>query len=75
MIDCADDTEAILAAIECALSPHMRAMAARRELPYGCGGASKRIKDVLATIELDGLLAKEFHQLKPRCDLVPTFSP
>jgi UDP-hydrolysing UDP-N-acetyl-D-glucosamine 2-epimerase len=74
VIDCADDTEAILAAVECALSPHMRAKAAQRESPYGSGGASKRIKDVLATIEFDRLLAKEFHQLKPRYDLVPTFS-
>ena len=64
VIDCADDTEAILAAIECALSPHTRSKAERRESPYGCGGASKRIKDVLVTIELDELLAKRFHQLK-----------
>jgi UDP-hydrolysing UDP-N-acetyl-D-glucosamine 2-epimerase len=63
VIDCADDTEAILAAIECALSPRMRAKAVARRSPYGCGGASKRIKDVLATIQLEGLLAKEFHQL------------
>jgi hypothetical protein len=38
-------------------------MAARRESPYGRGGASKCIKDVLATVELDQLQAKRFHPL------------
>jgi UDP-hydrolysing UDP-N-acetyl-D-glucosamine 2-epimerase len=61
VIDCADDTNAILAAIGCAMSPAAHAIAARRESPYGQGGASKRIKDVLATVELDFLLAKRFH--------------
>jgi UDP-hydrolysing UDP-N-acetyl-D-glucosamine 2-epimerase len=64
VIDCADDTVAILAAIGCALSPASKAMAARRESPYGRGGASRRIKDVLATVELDFLLAKRFHPLR-----------
>ena len=64
VIDCADDTEAILAAIGCALSPAAQAMAARRESPYGGGGASRRIKDVLATVELDPLLAKRFHPMR-----------
>ena len=64
VIDCADDTGAILAAIGCALSPASQAMAARRESPYGRGGASTRIKDVLATVELDLLLAKRFHPLR-----------
>jgi UDP-hydrolysing UDP-N-acetyl-D-glucosamine 2-epimerase len=64
VIDCADDTVAILAAIGCALSPASKAMAARRESPYGRGGASRRIKDVLATVELDPLLAKRFHPLR-----------
>ena len=64
VIDCADSTDAILAAIGCALSPSAQEIAARRESPYGRGGASKRIKDVLATVELDFLLAKRFHPLR-----------
>jgi len=63
VIDCADNTDAILAAIGCALSPAAQAIAAQRESPYGRGGASKRIKDVLATVELDFLLVKRFHRL------------
>ena len=47
-----------------AVAAHAQAMAARRESPYGSGGASKRIKDVLATVELDFLLAKRFHPLR-----------
>jgi UDP-hydrolysing UDP-N-acetyl-D-glucosamine 2-epimerase len=61
VIDCADDTDAIGSAIARALSPPAQATAARRESPYGPGGASKRIKDVLATVELEGLLAKAFY--------------
>jgi UDP-hydrolysing UDP-N-acetyl-D-glucosamine 2-epimerase len=64
VIDCADNTDAILAAIGCALSPAAQAIAARRESPYGRGGASKRIKDVLATVELDLLLVKRFHPMR-----------
>jgi UDP-hydrolysing UDP-N-acetyl-D-glucosamine 2-epimerase len=64
VIDCADDKDAIVAAIGCALSPAAQATAARRESPYGTGGASKRIKDVLATVELEGLLAKRFHYVQ-----------
>jgi hypothetical protein len=64
VIDCADSTDAILVAIGCALSPSAQAIAARRDSPYGRGGASKRIKDVLATVELDFLLAKRFHPLR-----------
>jgi UDP-hydrolysing UDP-N-acetyl-D-glucosamine 2-epimerase len=64
VIDCADDTDAIVAAIACALSPIVQATAARRESPYGTGGASKRIKDVLASVELDRLLAKRFRPLR-----------
>jgi len=63
VIDCADNTDAILAAIGCALSPAAQAIAAQRESPYGRGGASKRIKDVLATVELDFLVVKRFHRL------------
>jgi hypothetical protein len=63
VIDSTDDTNAIFAAIGCALSPAAQAIAARRESPYGKGGASKRINDVLATVELDQLLPKRFHQL------------
>jgi UDP-N-acetylglucosamine 2-epimerase (non-hydrolysing) len=61
VIDCADDTDAIVAAIGRALSLAAQATAARRGSPYSCGGASKRIKDVPATVELDGLLAKRSH--------------
>jgi UDP-N-acetylglucosamine 2-epimerase (non-hydrolysing)/GDP/UDP-N,N'-diacetylbacillosamine 2-epimerase (hydrolysing) len=62
IIDCGDDTEAIASAIEQALSPSMQALGARKESPYKAG-ASKRIKHVLATARLQGLLNKSFHAL------------
>jgi UDP-hydrolysing UDP-N-acetyl-D-glucosamine 2-epimerase len=64
VIDCADDTQSIVEAIERALSPDMQALAARRVSPYGTGGASTRIKDILASVDLAGLLMKSFHTMK-----------
>ncbi len=65
VIDCADETQAIVAAIERALSPQMLDLAARRVSPYGGGGASARIKNTLATVDLDHLLLKSFYTLPP----------
>jgi UDP-hydrolysing UDP-N-acetyl-D-glucosamine 2-epimerase len=61
VIDCPDDMDAIAAAIGLALSARAQANASRRESPYRAGGASKRIKNVLATVELEGLLAKRIY--------------
>ncbi len=64
VIDCADEIQSIVEAIERALSPDMQALAAHRVSPYGGGGASKRIKDVLAGVDLAGLLMKSFYTMK-----------
>lgn len=63
VVDCADTTEAILAAIAKARSPELRVIAARRETPYGAPGASARIVDVLRGLDLDGILFKRFHEV------------
>jgi UDP-hydrolysing UDP-N-acetyl-D-glucosamine 2-epimerase len=63
VIDCAEDRDAIVAAIERALSPQMKATAARRNSPYGTGGASENIKKVLAAVDLENLLEKKFYSL------------
>jgi UDP-hydrolysing UDP-N-acetyl-D-glucosamine 2-epimerase len=60
VIDCGTGTRDIGRAIARALAPEFRAACARRETPYGTGGASRAIVDVLATAELGGLLAKGF---------------
>lgn len=63
VIDCAGDAPAIRQAIERALSPAHRAIAARRECAYGHGNSSARIKDILKSHPLDGLTIKRFHDL------------
>lgn len=63
VIHCAPDAPAILAAIRHALSPGHRAVAARRETPYGTAGAAERMLSVLRAHPLDDLLVKRFHNL------------
>lgn len=63
VVDCEDTAEAILTAIAKARSPELRAIAARRETPYGAPGASARIVEVLRGLDLDGILFKRFHEV------------
>lgn len=46
-----------------ALSPRFREAVRKVVSPYGAGGASKRIKDALKSVDLDGILKKRFHDL------------
>ena len=64
VIDCKDSSDAIRAAIKKALSPGFRRRAARAKNIFGRGGnASKKIKDVLKRVRLDGILMKPFYDL------------
>lgn len=63
VIDCGETPEEILAAIRKAVSDDFRQLAATSGSPYGDGSAVPRIKDVLATYPLDGILLKRFHDL------------
>ena len=63
VIDCTGDAEAIRQAIEQALSDAHRALAARRETPYGGPGAAQRIVRILRETPLEGLLRKRFFDL------------
>jgi UDP-hydrolysing UDP-N-acetyl-D-glucosamine 2-epimerase len=65
IIDCAEETGAIKAAIETALSPAFQAAAAQAEPPYGRGGAAAAIHRVLRSVPLDDLARKHFHDLTP----------
>lgn len=65
VIDSAPDQQAILAAIK-----HMYAEDFRQTLlttvnPYGDGGASKKIVQLLKDYPLDGILKKSFYDLEP----------
>ncbi|HKW84799.1 MAG TPA: UDP-N-acetylglucosamine 2-epimerase, partial [Burkholderiaceae bacterium] len=66
VIHCADEPQAIRSALDRALSAEHKALAARKETPYGTAGAAERIAGVLRSHSLQGLLIKRF------CDLAET---
>jgi GDP/UDP-N,N'-diacetylbacillosamine 2-epimerase (hydrolysing) len=63
VIDCAATREAISAAIDVLYSPAFRATLPGVLNPYGDGGASERVVDVLASADLTGITRKMFHDL------------
>ncbi len=63
VIHCDASPRAIRDAVQRALTPAHRALAARRETPYGTPGAAQRIAGVLREHALGGILIKRFHDL------------
>ncbi len=63
VIDCVAERAAIRTAIKAALAPEFRAAARRQNSLYGDGFTAGRIKDFLKTIDLNGILLKQFHDL------------
>ena len=63
VIDCAPSAEAIQDAIAQALDPAFRAAASAADSPYGGPGAAARVKAVLASVALEPLRTKRFHDL------------
>jgi GDP/UDP-N,N'-diacetylbacillosamine 2-epimerase (hydrolysing) len=63
VIDCPPDRAAIGKAIGQLFSPDFRGIAAAAINPYGDGGASARIVQVLSNHALTGLVKKSFHDL------------
>lgn len=61
VLDCAPERDAIGAALARALDPAFRAAVREMASPYGRGDASRRIKDCLKTVPLDGLVKKGFY--------------
>lgn len=53
VIHCCENAADIRRALEQAISPAHRAIAARQETPYGRPGAARRIVDVLQSVDLD----------------------
>ncbi|MES2016801.1 MAG: UDP-N-acetylglucosamine 2-epimerase [Pseudomonadota bacterium] len=64
VIDCAPQRQAILDAIDTLYTPAFREVLAATVSPYGHGGASEKIVEVLRTHQLDGILKKTFYDLK-----------
>lgn len=63
VIDCVESREAISEAIRRALDPTFRAGLEGMSPPYGQGGASRKIKELLKSVPLDGLTRKRFHDI------------
>lgn len=63
VIDCVEEHQAIIAAIQQALSPEFRACLADMHVVYGDGQTSKRILDQLRVTDFDGLCVKRFHDI------------
>lgn len=61
VIDAPETEDGIVAAIETALSPEMRAAASPALSVYGVPGASHLIKESLKRVPLDGVLMKSFY--------------
>ena len=63
VIDCAEETEAISDAITRALTADFQANAANVDSPYGNGGASARVAEILKNHPLDNVLTKSFYEI------------
>jgi GDP/UDP-N,N'-diacetylbacillosamine 2-epimerase (hydrolysing) len=63
VIDCAPERTAIGAALQRLYSPEFQAMLANVRNPYGEGGASEKIVEVIERCETSALLKKHFHDL------------
>lgn len=65
VISCGNESKEIVSAIEKALSQDFQATLKDVKNPYGAGGASKKIKDILKNFSLDeNLLKKSFYALQ-----------
>lgn len=63
VIDCAPDGRSIAVAIARMYSPEFQAVAHAAQNPYGDGGASSRVVEVLATVSLDDIVKKRFYDV------------
>jgi len=63
IIDCSNKREEIASAIHRALTPGFRAQAKASTPAYGSGDAARRICGTLASVQLDDLTRKVFHDL------------
>ncbi len=64
VIDCDSDTKSIKDGFKRLYSNEFKALLTDVTNPYGNGGASKKIKDIIKDIELDGIVKKSFYNLE-----------
>ena len=63
VLDCLPEKESILSTINKALSLSFKDLIANVENPYGDGGASNKIIELLKSVDLNDILKKEFYNL------------
>jgi len=66
VIDCAPERTAIAAALKLLYSPLFQEELKTARNPYGDGGASKRVVEILAKTPLEGIIKKHFYDLPNR---------
>ncbi|MFK7779723.1 MAG: UDP-N-acetylglucosamine 2-epimerase, partial [Candidatus Gracilibacteria bacterium] len=64
VICCAPVKESIRAAFVKLYSSEFQKVLAETDNPYGDGGASKKIKDIIKKVSLDDILKKSFYDIK-----------
>jgi GDP/UDP-N,N'-diacetylbacillosamine 2-epimerase (hydrolysing) len=63
VIDCTPDKASILTAFKKLYSEEFRAVLKTVQNPFGDGGASARIKEIIKNFDLTGILKKEFYDI------------
>jgi len=63
VVDCRDDAASIVLAIENSLSSEFKKTYEEKTPPYQSGDTSRRIKEVLKTVNLQGVVMKKFYDL------------
>ena len=63
IIDCAENKQAIIAAIKKGLSPEFKNVLKITKNPYGSGNASLKIKEYLKKASLENILMKKFYDV------------
>jgi len=64
VINCTEDPDSIRAAIKRALTPKHKALARRKQTPYGKPGAARRVHRQLRMADFRGLLHKRFNEIE-----------
>ncbi|RLA83858.1 MAG: UDP-N-acetylglucosamine 2-epimerase (hydrolyzing) [Epsilonproteobacteria bacterium] len=64
VLNCSEDKNAIIEVFKEAYSNKFKNILSSSTNPYGDGGASKKIKDILVDISLDDILKKSFYDIK-----------
>jgi GDP/UDP-N,N'-diacetylbacillosamine 2-epimerase (hydrolysing) len=66
VIDCNSDINSINNAFQLLYSSNFKNILLNSTNPYGDGGASEKIKDIIKGVNLDGILKKSFYDISKK---------